>query len=137
MKSEKKKQLIHLIQQTTDEVFAKVLDAGAGIFLNNSALNLETGSRSRTELKSAGHELQRRGVKLDPGLKASLEFVLGRVADNLSQSRQHYEQSLALWQQSSNLQRQGCLLYLGNGKLHINHGDERLDGDECGQADCG
>jgi hypothetical protein len=88
-------ELIHFIQETADEVFAKVLDAGAGIFLDNAALNLGTGSPLRAELESARHELQSRGVKLDPELEASLEFVLGRDADgSVEQSRQHYERSL-------------------------------------------
>ena len=105
-------ELIHFIQETADEVFAKVLDTGAGIFLDNAALNLGTGSPRRAELESARHELQSRDVKLDPELEASLEFVLGRDADaSVEQSRQHYERSLALWQNSSNLERRGYVLY--------------------------
>ena len=105
-------ELIHFIQETADEVFAKVLDAGAGIFLDNAALNLGTGSPLRAELESARHELQSRGVKLDPELEACLEFVLGRDADvSVEQSRQHYERSLVLWQNSPNLERRGCVLY--------------------------
>lgn len=93
-------ELIHFIQQTADEVFAKVLDVGAGIFLDNAALNLEIGSPLRAELESAWKELQNRGVKLDPDLEASLEFVLGRAINNSpEQSRQHYERSLTLLQQ--------------------------------------
>ena len=105
-------ELIHFIQETADEVFAKVLEAGAGIFLDNSALNLGTGSPLRAELESARRELQSRDVKLDPELEASLEFVLGRDADaSVEQSRQHYERSLVLWQNSPNLERRGCVLY--------------------------
>ncbi len=105
-------ELIHFIQETADEVFAKVLEAGAGIFLDNAALNLGTGSPLRAELESARHELQSRGVKLDPELEASLEFVLGRDIDgSVEQSRQHFERSLALWQNSPNLERRGCVLY--------------------------
>ncbi|MCL1467184.1 eIF2A-related protein [Argonema galeatum] len=105
-------ELIYFIKQTTDEVFAKVLDAGAGIFLDNAALNLEIGSPRRIELGSAQKELQNRGVSLDPELEASLEFVLGRDVNNLTvQSRQNYENSLALWQTSDNLERRGCVLH--------------------------
>jgi WD40 repeat protein/tetratricopeptide (TPR) repeat protein len=105
-------ELIHFIQETADEVFAKVLDAGAGIFLDNAALNLGTGSPLRAELESARHELQSRDVSLDAELEASLEFVLGRDADlSVEQSRQHYERSLVLWQNSPNLERRGCVLY--------------------------
>ncbi|HEY9634686.1 MAG TPA: hypothetical protein V6D14_14890 [Coleofasciculaceae cyanobacterium] len=105
-------ELINFIQQTTDKVFATVLEAGTSLFLDNAALNLGIGSPLRAELESARKELQSRGVSLDPELEASLEFVLGRDADgSLKQSRHHYERSLALWQQSDNLERCGCLLY--------------------------
>src|SRR5919199_1298913 len=102
--------LIHFIQQTADEVFAKVLDVGAGVFLDNAALNLEIGSPLRAELESAWKELQNRGVKLDPDLEASLEFVLGRSINNSpEQSRQHYERSLALLQQQERSQENSAV----------------------------
>ncbi|HAJ57889.1 MAG TPA: hypothetical protein DCP31_00340, partial [Cyanobacteria bacterium UBA8543] len=105
-------ELIDFIQETADEVFAKVLDVGAGIFLGDVAFNLERGSPLRTELELARKELQNRGVKLEPELEASLEFVLGRaIDDSPEQSRQHYERSLELWQRCPNLERQGCALY--------------------------
>ncbi|HBB33401.1 MAG TPA: hypothetical protein DC064_16760 [Cyanobacteria bacterium UBA9273] len=105
-------ELIQFIQQTTDKVFACVLDAGASLFLDNAALNLGMGSPGRAELESAKKELERQGVSLDPELEASLEFVLGRDADgSLERSRHHYERSLTLWQQSDNLERRGCLLF--------------------------
>ncbi|MDZ8082465.1 MAG: hypothetical protein RMX35_25805 [Nostoc sp. DcaGUA01] len=103
--------LIKLIKQTAESVFDQVLDAGAGKFLDNSALNLAIGSPQRVELESAQAELQTRGVKLDAELEASLEFVLGRDAVSMEQSRQHYERSLTLWQQISKLEQQGCVLY--------------------------
>ena len=105
-------ELIQFIQQTTDELFAKVLDAGASLFLDNAALNLGIGSPRRVELESARRELQNQGVNLDPALEASLEFVLGRDADDsLDETRQHYERSLDFWQHSDNLERRGCLLF--------------------------
>ncbi|HBL58909.1 MAG TPA: hypothetical protein DDZ80_10440 [Cyanobacteria bacterium UBA8803] len=105
-------ELIDFIEQTTDKVFAKILDAGANLFLDNAALNLGIGSPRRVELESARRELQNRGMNLDPALEASLEFVLGRNAgDSLKQSRHHYERSLAFWEQSDNLERRGCLLF--------------------------
>ncbi|MEH2271914.1 MAG: tetratricopeptide repeat protein [Nostoc sp.] len=103
--------LVQLINQTAESIFAQVLDAGAGKFLDNSALNLAIGSPQRVELELAQAELQKRGVKLDTELEASLEFVLGRDAVSMEQSRQHYERSLALWQQSSKLEQQGCVLH--------------------------
>lgn len=105
-------QLIQFIQETTDLVFAKVLDADASLFLDNVALNLGVGSPRRAELESARQELQSRGVNLDPELEASLEFVLGRdTSGSLEESRQHYQRSLDFWQKSNNLERRGCLLF--------------------------
>ncbi|MDJ0796280.1 MAG: tetratricopeptide repeat protein [Calothrix sp. MO_167.B12] len=92
--------LIHVIQQTADRVFTKVLDVGAGRFLHNTTLNLGIGSPQRIELESARLELQYRGVTLQPELEAGLEFVLGRDTGNLEQSWQHYERSLVLLQQA-------------------------------------
>ncbi|MEH1818512.1 MAG: tetratricopeptide repeat protein [Nostoc sp.] len=103
--------LVQFVKQTSEEVFAKVLDAGAGKFLDNSALNLGIGSPHRVELELAQVELQKRGVKLDAELEASLEFVLGRDAVSMELSRQHYERSLALSQQSFNLEQEGCVLH--------------------------
>jgi len=103
--------LIKLIKQTAESVFEQVMDAGAGKFLDNSALNLAIGSPQRVELELAQAELQKRGVKLDAELEASLEFVLGRDAVLMEQSRQHYQRSLTLWQQISQLEQQGCVLY--------------------------
>ncbi|KAB8335546.1 hypothetical protein SD80_004360 [Scytonema tolypothrichoides VB-61278] len=108
--------LIQYIQQTADEVFAKVLQVGAGRFLDNAALNLGIGSPRRTELELARVELQNRGVTLDPEIEASLEFVLGRDTRGLEQSRQHYERSLALLPNTNSplpklLEQRACLLY--------------------------
>ncbi|NEO14911.1 MULTISPECIES: tetratricopeptide repeat protein [unclassified Moorena] len=120
-------ELIDFIEQTVNQVYGKVLHSGAGRFLDNDDLNLGIGSTRRTELKSAQNELNHRKVTLDPPLEASLEFVLGRAADGSSQeSLEHYQRSLALWQQiepevretegkpqtfTSSSERVGCLLY--------------------------
>ncbi|NEQ81325.1 MAG: sugar-binding protein [Moorea sp. SIO2I5] len=104
-------QLIQFIEQTTDQVFAKVVACRETQFLDSSTLNLNKGSASYVELQSARQELEKRGVALAPELEASLEFVLGRVADNCKEeSRQHYERSLALWKQTDNLERRGHVL---------------------------
>ncbi|MEG4112488.1 MULTISPECIES: WD40 domain-containing protein [unclassified Microcoleus] len=105
-------ELIQFIRQTVDEVFAKVLNSRENVFLDNAALDLENGSPRCAELKSAREELQGREVMLDPELEAGLEFILGRVADNSHvASREHYEQSLALWQQTGDRARCGLLLF--------------------------
>ncbi|NEO80635.1 sugar-binding protein [Moorena sp. SIO4G3] len=105
-------QLIHFIKQSTDQVFAKVVASRETEFLHSSTLNLNKGSASYVELQSARQELEKRGVALAPELEASLEFVLGRVADNSQEeSRQHYERSLALWKQTDNRERRGHVLF--------------------------
>ncbi|MEQ9359127.1 nSTAND1 domain-containing NTPase [Coleofasciculus chthonoplastes] len=92
-------QLIQLIQQTANQIFSQVLETGAGKLLSNVALNLGKGSPLRAELKSAYQELQHQGITLTPELEANWQFILGRIADGVSdESQQHYEQSLALWQ---------------------------------------
>ncbi|NET05341.1 MAG: hypothetical protein F6K16_11620 [Symploca sp. SIO2B6] len=108
-------ELINFIKQTTDQVFAQVLDPNASIFLDNALLNLHLVSPLYPELESAQAQLKRQGISLDPELEASLEFVLGRHAnDTLEKSKQHYQRSLELWQQTKNTERYACLLfYLG------------------------
>ncbi len=108
--------LIDFIQQTADEVFEKVLAAGAGRYLDSTALNLQVGSPRRVELESAWHDLQNRRLSLNPELEASLEFMLGRAnSSSLELSRQYYERSLALFVNDSPspsfLERRACLLY--------------------------
>ncbi|MBW4634938.1 MAG: hypothetical protein KME30_24440 [Iphinoe sp. HA4291-MV1] len=105
-------ELITFLQQTTNEVFSKVLEVGADTFLDNAALNLGIGSLCRFELESARKDLQRRSVNLQPELEASLEFVLGRDACNsMEQSLEHYKRSLAFWEKSDNPEWRGCLLF--------------------------
>lgn len=124
-------ELIHLIQQTADDVFAKLLDFGAGLFLDNAALKLGVGSPRRVELESAWRELIERKIAFSPELKASLEFVMGRDSwSSAEMSRQYYENSLAYWRETHNLERQGCLLYcLGlwwRRYAEENHGEYKL-----------
>jgi len=93
-------ELINFIQQTAEQVIAQLLKDGATRFLDNTALNREIGHSRRTEIESAYKELQSRGITFDPELEANLEFILGRTADCCSElPRQHYERSLAIWQQ--------------------------------------
>lgn len=104
--------LLKFIQQMTEEVSTKVLDSGAGIFLANSAFNLELGSPLRLELELARQELQKRGEPLSIELEAGLEFVLGRISDHSNPvALQHYQQSLQLWGQTNNLVRYSQLLF--------------------------
>ncbi|AUS99683.1 hypothetical protein CLI64_04360 [Nostoc sp. CENA543] len=98
-----KEDLVALIRQETESLFAKILETGAEKFISNTALNLDPKSQHRHEIESARNDLLRLySVKLEPGLEASLEFFLGRdkyANDQINSSLSHYQKSLALWQQ--------------------------------------
>lgn len=100
-----KSDLIALIHQEAESLFAKVLEAGAETFLSNASLNLDPKSQHRHEIESARNDLLRLyGVQLTPGLEASLEFVLGRdkyANDQMNGALANYQRSLALWQQET------------------------------------
>ncbi|NET06825.1 MAG: hypothetical protein F6K16_19415 [Symploca sp. SIO2B6] len=94
-------ELVESIEQAVEQVFAKIIEVGAGRFINNAIFNLEVGSCRWWELASALQDLQHRGVQLEPELAASLEFVLGQDANNSREdSWRHYQQSLVLFQES-------------------------------------
>jgi WD40 repeat protein len=101
-----KSDLIALIHQEAESLFAKVLEAGAETFLSNASLDLDPKSQHRHEIESARNDLLRlHGVQLTPGLEASLEFVLGRdkyANDQINGALVNYQRSLALWQQETN-----------------------------------
>ncbi|NES22916.1 MAG: hypothetical protein F6K41_29360, partial [Symploca sp. SIO3E6] len=121
-------ELVQNIKQTTDEIFAHVLEAGAGRFVGNAVLHLSSSHRCK-ELASALENLRHRGVQLELELEASLEFVLAQGAGSATEAaKQHYERSLELWRQCYHLfyqgdrertrfqviERKGCVLfYLG------------------------
>ncbi|NER29106.1 MAG: hypothetical protein F6J89_16085, partial [Symploca sp. SIO1C4] len=94
-------ELVESIEQAVEQVFAKIIEVGAGRFINNAIFNLEVGSCRWWELASALQDLQHRGVQLEPELAASLEFVLGQDANNSREdSWRHYQQSLVLFQEA-------------------------------------
>ena len=69
-----------------------------------NTLDLAIGSLSRRELELALRDLHNRGQELEPALKASLQFVLGRdyyVSDQTETALIHYQESLAFWQQQT------------------------------------
>jgi WD40 repeat protein/tetratricopeptide (TPR) repeat protein len=100
-----KADLIDLIDQEAESLFAKVLEAGAETFLSNAFLDLDPKSQHRHEIESARNDLVRLyGIQLTPGLEASLEFVLGRdkyANDQINGALANYQKSLALWQQEA------------------------------------
>ncbi|MEH1872053.1 nSTAND1 domain-containing NTPase [Nostoc sp.] len=100
-----KADLIALINQEAESLFAKVLEAGAETFLSNASLDLDPKSQHRHEIESARNDLLRLySFQLTPGLEASLEFVLGRdkyANDQINGALANYQRSLALWQQET------------------------------------
>ncbi|MBX9259103.1 hypothetical protein H1Q63_35155 [Desmonostoc muscorum CCALA 125] len=134
-------ELIHLIQQTADQIFNKILDVGAGIFIDNIAFNLEIGSPVRAELESAWKYLQNRGANLDPELESSLEFVLGRAIDSSPEhSKQHFERSLALLQQHTSQQSEisinatsttGDVVFPGNSSSDLSQNQKLIERQGC------
>ncbi len=101
-----KEDLIALIKQQTESLFANILTAGAEQFLSNAALDLDPKSQQRHEIESARHDLETRyGVKLESELTASLEFVLGRdryANDEIEEALDYFQHSLELWEQEEN-----------------------------------
>ncbi|MBH8563249.1 PD40 domain-containing protein [Nostoc sp. CENA67] len=91
-------ELVKFLQQKTDEIFT-----------NDETPNPQICQ----ELETARQDLQSREEVLEPALQASLEFVLGwndYLHDKIDTALEHYQISLAFWQQSNFLERQGILL---------------------------
>ena len=100
------KELSQVILETTEALFEQLLNSRENVFLDNHELHLEENSPLRIELRAACEELHRQLDSLPTELTASMQFILGRVADNNEEeARQHYERSLDLWQQAGNLER--------------------------------
>jgi tetratricopeptide (TPR) repeat protein len=103
-------QLSDFLRQKAEQAFAE-----------NPSFVLE-----RTEIEAVEKDLQSGGQSLDPELKASLEFLLGLVdyeSNQIDSALEHYQQSLAFWQQERNLHRQ-ALLYLHLGLAYERKGQE-------------
>ncbi|OUL35782.1 hypothetical protein BV372_09765, partial [Nostoc sp. T09] len=120
-------ELFNFLHQEAEEIFTKILEAGADQFLDNAALNLTLGAGKRFEIESALQELQKRRCK-QPEIAASQQFILGRDAyakNQMEESRQLYKQSLVFWWQQCidennpesasliqrNLEKQACILF--------------------------
>ena len=94
-------ELIDYIQEMGESVYQKVLESGAGIFLDYADLGLVESTYQ--ELVNTRQELVNRGINLETELEASLEFLLGRAADNSTEiALKHYQRSRELWQEVNN-----------------------------------
>lgn len=128
-----KDELINLIQETTDEVFEQVEKADSGKLFRQ--INVRN-PYLKFELESAKEDLNRREIKLDPKLEASLEFGLGIAKHECyRKSLQHYKNSLKFYRQSSDLVRRGCLLVC-LGRWYRNFVDRSIDNKKYRKACC-
>jgi WD40 repeat protein len=126
--------LLQGMREGTDELFARLLDPHTP--KSPPEAPSSTVKVDRWEAHAALQDLYRRGQELEPALKASMDFVLGREADAeakrefeiaqelsanryMESARQYYQQSLEYWQQVNHLERQGILLHhLGQNYCH-------------------
>ncbi|MBD1805606.1 hypothetical protein H6F98_09115 [Microcoleus sp. FACHB-SPT15] len=95
-------QLFALWHQAADDLFAAILGSDFGEFLPNNALDLAPSCRRRQELESALRDLYVRDISLEPELRATWQFILGREAfdhDQIALALEQYQQSLGFWQQ--------------------------------------
>lgn len=109
-------ELLELLQQTAEVLFADDLQEGSHSYFFNIL------PRAPLELKLALEDLQTRGQELSPEQQANYEFIRGRLAQFHQQNATaliHYQNSLAFWQHTQNLERQGVLLY----RIAICHAD--------------
>jgi tRNA A-37 threonylcarbamoyl transferase component Bud32 len=91
-------ELAQFLRQKTDEIFAS---------------DTHPASEACWELETARQELQNRGQVIERSIQASLEFAAGLnyyLYDQIEAALEHYHPSLAFWQQSNHLERQGILL---------------------------
>ena len=97
-------ELINLLQKTTEKVFSQALAAQT------------IDSLPTLELQSAWKDLNKRNIEIEPELEAALEFCLALGSKEKDIARQHYQQSLDLYNSTEeNNQEKGCLL------IHFGH----------------
>jgi len=95
---------ITLWWQTTDNLFKRLLVAGADRFLPNEVLDLAPGCRDRRELEFARAEVRSAQSSLAPASEATWQFILGRDAygnRQIEQALGHYRQSAGFWCQGT------------------------------------
>ncbi len=93
-------ELLDFLQQSSEQLFTAILDAGAAQFLSHEVI---FGSLYQ-ELDAALRDLENFDVQLSPNLKACLQFCQGRdiyAKDQIDQALNLYQQSLTFWQQDS------------------------------------
>lgn len=91
-------ELLDFLQQSSEQLFTKILDAGAAHFLSHEVI---FGSLFQ-ELDSALRDLENYDVQLSANLEACWQFCQGRdlyARDQIDQALNLYQQSLTFWQQ--------------------------------------
>ncbi|HEY9693170.1 MAG TPA: hypothetical protein V6D15_13240 [Oculatellaceae cyanobacterium] len=107
-------QLIDLLQQQAEKLFAQVLDPHQYRFIEQDNFNCQ-----QIELELALKELQSRGEYL-PELEASQRFILGREAylnNDMDKSRRLYIQSLVFWKSKTQKSLGSILIESDNQKF--------------------
>ncbi len=94
--------LISELQKRVDSLFKITLKSGFDSFLSNEIF---LGDNYRLELEAGLEDLTTFGQELPSDLQAGCDFIRGRAEytnGNFSKSLEHYNNSLAFWQQKRN-----------------------------------
>ncbi|MGC9504553.1 AAA family ATPase [Baaleninema sp.] len=119
-------QILHWIEARTERAFHTVLQASSTQLL---AVASGFDDRDRKELRSALQTLQKQKVSLEPSLRASVEFLVGRHAydrDRLDTAHQYFDRSLNYWNHQPHdrsLLEKRAVVSLHLGLVHLRHCD--------------
>jgi WD40 repeat protein/tetratricopeptide (TPR) repeat protein len=92
-------ELIEIIEEITEQVFAATLSATTSKFISNCTI---LGKHNLWEFRSGLKDLKAQKIDLPPPLEAAVQFVLGRLAyshDQIEAALELYQESLTFWQQ--------------------------------------
>ncbi len=90
-----------LWRESSDRLFADLLDQGVEHFVSNEKIGFCEQSRVRQELQAATRDLKNSGA-LPSALIATWQFILGRDEDrkkNMGEALVRYQKSLNIWEQ--------------------------------------
>jgi tetratricopeptide (TPR) repeat protein len=93
-----------LWRESSDRLFADLLDRGVETFVSNEDIGFCEKSKIRRELQAATRDLKNAGT-LPPALAATWQFILGRDEDqkkNIGEALVRYQKSLNIWEQLQN-----------------------------------
>ncbi len=90
-----------LWRESSDRLFADLLDRGVEHFVSNADIGFCEQSKIRRELQAATRDLKNSGT-LPSALAATWQFILGRDEDqkkNMGEALVRYQKSLNIWEQ--------------------------------------